>query len=40
MKKKFSPAKAVAANSTFNPMSWSCAPNSSVATAERFCKAH
>lgn len=38
MKRSFKPAKLVAVNAAFGPMAWSCAPNSSVANAQRFCK--
>lgn len=40
MKKQFISAKVVATNVAFGPMSWSCAPNQSVATAARFCKSN
>lgn len=38
MKKIFKPAAVLAKTSVNGPMNWSCAPNQSVATAQRFCK--
>lgn len=37
--KNFKPVQLIAVNPTAVQMSWSCAPNRSVANAERFCKA-
>jgi len=36
--KEFEPARMTAINASFGPMVWACAPNSSVANAQRFCK--
>ena len=38
--KSFKPVQVIAVNPTIAQMAWSCAPNRSVANAEKFCKAH